>query len=853
MSCKIYFVLISSIFAALVKAQNAKVIGVVKEENGDPLVSANVIIDAAKGWAAVTDFDGKFEISVPPGSYTVSFKYVGKEEQNIKVTLSPGEVKTLNVTLAEKQQIIDVVVVTGSKYEKKLSEETVSLEVLKSDVINNQNVTSVDNAVQKIPSVTIADGQANIRGGSGWSYGAGSRVAVLYDDLLITTADADDAKWGMIPVENIEQIEVLKGAASSIYGSGALNGVINTRMAYPTEDPFTRLQTYVGFYEGPTRTRSMKWWQGNPQYFAGFNFGDRRKIGQWDIITGTAYNNDRGWLDSSDSQDFRVNAKIRHRFKKVTGLTAGANVLAMWSWGKTFFLWDSVGPKGMRPLPNTITKYDNSRYIVDPFVTCYDSKNNKFTFRYRWLNSSNVNSTGQGSIAHRHIFDVSYQRPFEIKENIKLNFIAGVGGRIDRIAPPKNPNDLTPDSIRQKIIDSLGYYPIPYLYGDKKHRGNNASIYAQVDGKFFDRLNVTLGLRWEYFNVDGRNSLKDLPYPLLRLGINYQAAKATYVRGSFGQGFRYPSIAELFVTTKVGGALEIFPNVNLKPEKGYSAEIGVKQGFKFGKNSRTMGYVDVAGFWNQFDNMMEFIFGQFGKFDFLAGKYGVGFSSQNVGDTRILGVDGALGFQTFAGPVEFNLLGGYTYISTTALNWDKPIIIYNSEGDTIKPSNEGGFAQTSYNNANAPAGLDTNQYITYGMLSSSSKNMLKYRPDHQFKLIFNIIHKRFEVNMDYQFIAYQKNIDYAFVSPFFAGVPVSAVLGIQSFRGLYEYRKELERRNYKGDNILNIALGYKPIDNFKMSFIIKNVLNWEWMPRPGRFEAPRSYTLQVAYYFRTAK
>jgi iron complex outermembrane receptor protein len=319
-------------------AQDATLSGKVTEENGDGLISANVIIDATKGYAAITDFDGNYEIKLPAGSYIVSIRFIGKEEQKINVTLSAGEKKTLDVLMKEKQTMIDVVVVTGSKYEKKLSEETVSLEVMKAMVLNNQNVTDVADGVQKIPGVTIADGQVNIRGGSGWSYGAGSRVAVLYDGLLITTADADDVKWNMIPVENLDQLEVLKGAASAIYGTGALNGVINARMAYPIDEPYTKLQTYAGFYDGPTKTRSMKWWQGKPQYTCGVNFADRRKIGQLDLTTGVAYNNDRSWLDSAETQEFRASAKIRYRFKKIEGLNLGLSVIGFWSWGKTFFM-----------------------------------------------------------------------------------------------------------------------------------------------------------------------------------------------------------------------------------------------------------------------------------------------------------------------------------------------------------------------------------------------------------------------------------------------------------------------------------------------------------------------------------
>lgn len=801
-------------------AQKATLKGEVKDEKGEPLFSATVLIDASTGLATTTDFDGKYKIMLEAGKYTVRYKYVGMEEQSFTITVSSGEEKVLNVVMKEKEEMISTVVVSASKYEKKLSEETVSLEVMKSNVLSNQNVTDVQNGVQKIPGVTIADGQANIRGGSGWSYGAGSRVAVLFDDLPITTADADDAKWSMMPVENIEQIEVLKGAASSIYGSGALNGVINARMAYPVEKPFTKLTSYFGFYEGPTKTREMKWWNGRPQYTAGLNFADRRKINQWDITTGCAYNNDRGWLDSSDYQDARLNAKIRYRFKKVEGLQAGMNVLGYWSWGKTFFLWDSIGSKGYKPLAGTITVYENNRYIIDPFINYTFKEINKISFKYRWLNSSNVNSTGQGSIAHRHILDLTYQRPFMISDKVKLNLLTGVGGRIDKIKPPGQ--DTT------------------YLYGTTPHNAYNASIYAQLDGKFFDKLNVTLGARWEYFNVDKRNSLKDLPYPLFRLGLNYQAAKATFIRGSFGQGFRYPSIAEFYVTTSLG-PISIYPNVNLKPEKGYSAELGVKQGYKIGKNGNVTGFADLALFYNQYTNMMEFMFGQFG--DPLPPNFGIGFSSQNIGNTRILGTDFSVALQAEVKDYTFRILVGYTYINTKAKNWDTPLTIFNKNGDTIRPN-----IPTVYNMGNAPDGIDTTKQLTYGMLSSSSTNELKYRPNHQLKIIASVEHKRFDVNIDYQFISYMKNIDYAFVSPFFAE-SIPTLYGVNSFKGLREYRSQKEAINYKGDHILNMAIGYKPIDKLKLSFIVKNVLNWEWMPRPGRFEAPRNYTLQLTYQF----
>jgi iron complex outermembrane receptor protein len=818
---KHFFTLLCGVFITLTSySQTAKLSGKIVDEKGEGLIQANVVIDASKGLATVTDFDGNYELALEEGTYTVTYRYVGKEEQKLKLTFAAGEKKVQNLTLTDKEKIMDQVVVTGSKYEKKLSEETVSMDVLNNTTLTNQNITSLDNGVQKVPGVTIADGQANIRGGSGWSYGAGTRVSILYDDLLITTADADDAKWSMIPMENIDQVEIIKGAASALYGSGALNGVINARMAYPTDKPYTKITTYAGFYEGPSKTRELKFWSGTPRYFAGVNFADRRKIGQWDMIFGGAYNNDKSYLDSANGQDGRINAKIRYRFKKIEGLNIGANVIGYWSWGTTFFMWDSLGYKGYRPYPGTVTRYDNNRYLVDGFANYFDKHNDKFALKYRYLNSSNINSTGQGSIGQRHIIDFTYQRPWELGKKVKLNFLAGAAGRIDKI---DNPSKTDPN----------------YLYGSIPHRAYNASIFAQTDFKFFDRLNVALGARWEYFEIDKQNSLKDLSYPLLRIGINYQAATATYIRGSFGQGFRYPSVAELFVTTALG-PLGIYPNEKLKPEKGYSAELGVKQGFQFGKKSNWAGFVDAAGFWNQYQNMMEFTFGSFGDpTDPKVPTFGAGFSSQNIGDTRILGAEILVGVQGKVGEFTLNLAAGYTFIDAKSLNWNDRLVLFDSKGDTLRPN----FA-SAYNNANAPSTIDTNarEQYTYGMTSSSNTNVLKYRPKHQFKLIFNLEHKKFEFNLDYQFISFQENIDYAFVSSLLTGAATA-------FQGVKNFREDKIANGSKGDHIVNLGIGYKPVEKLKLQFIVKNVLNTEWMPRPGRYEAPRNYTIQMSYQF----
>ena len=83
----------------------------------------------------------------------------------------------------------------------------------------NKNTTDLEILMNQSPGVQVVDGQANIRGGSGWSYNTGSRVLVMVDDMPLLSGDRGTVEWDMIPMENVSQIEVIKGASSVLFGS----------------------------------------------------------------------------------------------------------------------------------------------------------------------------------------------------------------------------------------------------------------------------------------------------------------------------------------------------------------------------------------------------------------------------------------------------------------------------------------------------------------------------------------------------------------------------------------------------------------------------------------------------------
>ena len=107
------------------------------------------------------------------------------------------------------------------------------------------------------------------------------------------------------------------------------------------------------------------------------------------------------------------------------------------------------------------------------------------------------------------------------------------------------------------------------LYGD--HHSNNLASYVQGDKKW-DKVTFSAGMRLEYFKIDsiqssGKLFKKNLniPFqPVFRFAGTYNPFDYTFIRASYGQGYRFPSIAEKFISTFVGG-LNIYTNSSIEP------------------------------------------------------------------------------------------------------------------------------------------------------------------------------------------------------------------------------------------------------------------------------------------------
>ena len=633
------------------------------------------------------------------------------------------------------------------------------------------------------------DGQVSIRGGSGFAYGAGSRVLLLWNGMPLLSGDAGDTKWNSVPLECASQIEIMKGASSVLYGSGALNGLISISEREPTLKGETRVKVQSGIYGNPRRA-SLKWWSKSPMFYQGDVYNSKMYKNFGYTISGNGYLSD-GYREGETEGRGRISGTFYIRPQKYKNIKAGIGFNLQRQKTGNFIIWesDSLGytPNGGADTSNvasTLTYNAGTRISIDPYIKIYDKQKNLHAIKTRFyrIGNDNISNPSQSSDANTIYADYQFQHKWE-------NGSAVTSGAT---------------YLRSDVFSNL--------FGD--HNSTNVAAYGQYE-HHFTRLDLTGGVRFEYFEQDGRtgdsdfylgkdSSLKLPVYPILRLGAHYQLAEFTHLRASFGQGIRYPSVAERYTQTSVG-ALNVFPNPALRPEVGWAAEIGFKQGVKIGKEWK--GLIDIAGFVNQYDNMMEFTFGEF-KPDSIPWSLNpndpgyinkwFGFQAQNAEKARISGIEFSFNSQGKIKDVEITSLIGYTYMNPISLNRDS-------------------------------AYLST--------FSDTTSNILKYRFRHLAKADVEATWKGISVGLSARYNSFMSNIDAIFEGEIVEGTSI--------LPGLEEYRKE----NNKGAFVMDFRTGYSFAEHYRVGFIINNLLNAEYVTRPGDIQAPRSFIVQLQMKF----
>lgn len=762
------------LFTTFLHSQTSVLKGNVKDsQNKITLVGVNIIINDSTGTS--TNANGNYELKLKPGNYNLVFKSIGYVAINKQITILADETKILNVEMLAEVRMLDALVISAQRYEQKISDVTVSMELIKPHMIENNNISSLEQALQKVPGVFITDDQASIRGGSGYSYGAGSRVLLMLDDMPLLTGASGEARWDFAPLENIHQVEILKGASSAIYGSSALNGVINIRTKFPSDKPTTSILMYNGIYGNPKRNE-IKWWNTHSPFYSGIRFNHSQKIGNLDLVFGGNLQSENSFRENDNEQILRFNFNLRYRHKKIEGLSYGVNTNVLDRTGDTFLLWLNGDSGVWRANPSFQQHFHNKAVNLNPYLSFVKNSKTSHHLKTRLYRFNSTNNTNQSN------YDDLYFLEYQLQKRLKINT-----------------NLISGSSFSYNESNSE-------IFGNTKHFGSNLSIYSQLEQKFYNRLNFSLGFRFEGYRLNN----EEMKFrPVYRTGLNYKIDERTFIRTSYGLGFRYPTIAERYTATSTGD-IRIFPNPNLKDETGWSAEIGIKRGFKI---SSWSAYYDVALFWTQYKDMIEFTFGYHNPDSVQLVAWPqtdpnfflnwVGFKAQNIENARINGVDFTVTGEGKLFGLDAVLLAGYTFTNPVNLN-----------------------------------------YVNVDSLKNSNQHILKYRFYHNAKIDLDVKYKKLTLGVNAEFCSNIINIDKAFEDSLRAPNGQAIIINNEAFfllPGLAQYRAN----NNKGFNVVDVRIAWNISDNTKMTAVIKNVFNKEYMIRPADIRPPRTFVIQL--------
>ena len=757
-----------------------------------------------------------------------------------------------------------------------------------------------------------------------------------------------EINWNTVPLENIEQVEVIKGASSVLYGSSALNGIINIRTARPGLTPKTRFSAYVGVY-GDAENDEYQWsdksfWKDgkysvkpilrgsllsgirNPIY-EGFDLSHSRRIGHFDVSGSINLFTDEGYRQQGYNKRFRMGGNLTYHQPDMGMkiLNYGLNVDFLTNQYGDFFIWRSP-TEVYKPSPFTNMGREENNFHIDPFINYVNPENGtSHKIKGRFYHSADnivrpssgasitdiLGNMGTNAQTIQNIAGGDYSSLYPALVGIGSGLINGnledamngvftslgnifpnattadycdliswvmdngLPGDLGSIQNGQLPSDLIPwlsnvmnpsrNDSKTKTDKSYNYY-LDYQFNkkwdggaqittgmtyehvrydssimDEVYKSDNVAAFFQYDQRFWDRLSVSAGVRAEYYRVDNHYREAEtkilgtkVPFrPVFRAGLNYQLADYSFIRASIGQGYRNPSINEKYLRKDIGG-VGIYPNLDIKPEKGYNAELGFKQGYKIGN---FQGFVDVAGFYTEYKDMVEFQFGLFNNADYsminsisdairmlMDGKgFGIGAQFHNVSKAQIYGM-------------EISTNGVYNFNKNTKLFYNLGYVYTEPRDADYKERNE---LEDTYSDA-----LQMKE-------KSNTGKYLKYRPKHTFKATVDFQWKRINLGANVAWKSKILAVDYLMLDE-----------REKQQKDLMDYVRTILFGQSRGETLasywkkhntdyatVDLRFGVKATKEVAFQFMVNNLLNKEYSYRPMAVAAPRTFVLKMDVTF----
>ena len=544
--------------------------GKVKDYNEQSLSGASVRIEGTP-YGAITKIDGSFIIKNIPNDksiITIIVSMVGHKTLQQEFILDSNKIyRELYLGIQPLQ--LDEVVVTANKRVQQVQEVPISVSVIDSRGIMDRGITKLDEALIYVPGLEVNQDNINIRGTSGFSFGIGSRVALLLDGFSMLAGDNNDVKFDALPMMNIARIEVVKGAGSALYGTSALGGVVNLITEEPKEKFDFKVNAFSGFY---TKPRFEQWvWNDNTNFYSGINTSFSKKFNKFDLTASAQYVKDDSYRQYDDGTRASAFTKMKFMLNDFSNLSLLLNYSAE---DRTDWVYWNGLDSATKPPTDTdknIRLNSNKLSIFSDYSQILDDKH-FLTIRAGAYITNYKNSYNENDIEYRQSNAINFNTEFQMNSEVaeKQNLTYGVNANIISVAS-KTYNDRT-----QNIY----------------------SGYFQWEMSNIRDLIATFGGRLDYEDAEGIESNIEISP---KIGLSYEVSDKFNLRASAGRGFRAPAVAERYSSVAFQG-FDVLPNPDLKPEISWSFEAGFNYETSISKNPI---YFDFSIFRNDLQDLIE--------------------------------------------------------------------------------------------------------------------------------------------------------------------------------------------------------------------------------------------------------
>ena len=437
----------------------------------------------------------------------------------------------------EKETEIKEVVVTATRSQKKLKDVPITVQVVTAEDIKKSQSTDfktfLENEFSGI-NFTYDGGSPNINMmGFGGKY-----VLFLMNGERMAGETFDNIDYDRIDIDNIERIEIIKGASSSLYGSNAIGGVINII----TKDSKSPLDINAGYLYDSSRDHKLNLSVGTKQKWGNLSISSFYKMREPYIITdristGEVYNelNVAGFTNYgiSPKLTFNLNPKINlsltpgyYFSERNPGTPAGEIV-------RDRYYNYNLG------LKTNIKFNDNQNLIISGAFDRYD----KYDY-FRKINEKEKKYENE-------VWRVSSQ----YNQNLFKKHTLVAGGEV----------------LSEKLLS--------FMFKNESTGGReNAQTYSaftQQDWVINPAMTIVTGARMDYHSIFKQ-------YFTFRLSGMYRFDETMTIRAGYSGGFRSPTLKELYTNWfhPWGGGFQLMGNKNLRPETSDNFNISIDFNFK---------------------------------------------------------------------------------------------------------------------------------------------------------------------------------------------------------------------------------------------------------------------------------